>query len=152
MNSKLTPEKKLAFLAVLSETCLVGRACKAIGISRQTAHNWREADPEFAEAWLKAARVGASVLDDELIRRALVGQEEKTYVDGVLVKVVRKSDLKTLLAAARAHNPQKYNPSPQPPEPLVIEVVTGISRAKKKDAIRAEETAKASNVDLDDLC
>jgi hypothetical protein len=38
-----TPEKEIAFLAALSATANVARACDAAGIGRTTAYEWREA-------------------------------------------------------------------------------------------------------------
>ena len=55
---KFTPEKATAFCAALAETCNVGQACRAVGISRQTAYNWREADADFALAWDRAMKAG----------------------------------------------------------------------------------------------
>lgn len=73
MNLKLTPEKLTAFCAALAETCNVGKACAAVGIARQTAYEWRNEDPEFAERWDKAMKVGVSALEDEAHRRAFDG-------------------------------------------------------------------------------
>lgn len=70
---KLTPEKQSAFLHVLSDGCNVGKACAAVGISRQTAYNWREDDPEFAIKWDRALKIGVSALEDEAHRRAFEG-------------------------------------------------------------------------------
>lgn len=73
---KLTPEKLTAFCAALAETCNVGRACAAVGVSRQTAYNWRDDVPEFAAAWDRAMKVGVSALEDEAHRRAFTGLDK----------------------------------------------------------------------------
>jgi hypothetical protein len=73
---KLTPEKLTAFCAALAETGIVARACKAVGISRQTAYEWREEIPEFAAAWERALRIGVTALEDEAHRRAFEGIDE----------------------------------------------------------------------------
>lgn len=70
---KLTPEKLTAFCAALSETCNVGRACAAVGISRYTAYKWRKDMPDFATAWDEAMQIGVSALEDEAHRRAFEG-------------------------------------------------------------------------------
>lgn len=79
---KLTPEKLTAFCAALSETCNVGRACAAVGISRQTAYGWRDDDPDFAERWEKAMKVGVSGLEDEAHRRGFEGVREPLVHQG----------------------------------------------------------------------
>jgi hypothetical protein len=73
---KLTPEKLTAFCAALAETCNVGRACTAIGISRYTAYLWRKEIPEFAERWDEALKAGVLGLEDEAHRRAFEGVED----------------------------------------------------------------------------
>lgn len=73
---KLTPEKLTAFCAALAETGQVSKACKAVGISRMTAYEWRQDIPEFREAWAKALKVAQLVLEDEAMRRAVEGVDE----------------------------------------------------------------------------
>lgn len=74
-NMKLTPEKLIAFCAALAETCNVGKACAAVGISRMTAYDWRNNDPAFAKEWAHAMTVGVTSLEDEVHRRAFEGDE-----------------------------------------------------------------------------
>lgn len=73
---KLTPEKLTAFCAALAETCNVGRACAAVGISRYTAYRWRKEMPDFAEVWDEAMEAGLLALEDEAHRRAFEGVEK----------------------------------------------------------------------------
>jgi len=70
---KLTPEKLTAFCAALAETCNVGKAAAAVGISRYTAYIWRRDIPEFATAWDEAMKAGLLALEDEAHRRAFEG-------------------------------------------------------------------------------
>lgn len=76
MGTKLTPEKLVAFCAALSETCQVGKACKAVGIARQTAYEWRNEMPDFAAAWDRAMKIGVTALEDEAHRRAFEGIDD----------------------------------------------------------------------------
>lgn len=73
---KVTPEKLTAFCAALAETCNVGKACAAVGISRMTAYRWRDDDKLFAAQWDQAIRVGVTALEDEASRRAFEGMNE----------------------------------------------------------------------------
>ena len=92
---KLTPEKLTAFCAALAETCNVGRACTAIGISRYTAYLWRKDIPEFAERWDEALKAGVLALEDEAHRRAFEGVEDPLTHQGsftYLYRVVRDEE------------------------------------------------------------
>lgn len=73
---KLTPEKLTAFCAALAETCNVGRAAAAVGISRYGAYKWRKEIPAFAEAWDDAMKAGVLALEDEAHRRAFDGVDD----------------------------------------------------------------------------
>lgn len=79
---KLTPEKLTAFCAALAETCQVGKAAAAVGISRYTAYNWRKTDPDFAERWDDAMKAGLLTLEDEMHRRAVDGVAEPVLHQG----------------------------------------------------------------------
>lgn len=105
---KLTPEKLTAFCAALAETCNVGRACAAVGISRQTAYEWREDDPEFAARWKRAMGAGLTVLEDEMHRRAIEGTSEPVFHQGELCGTVRKYSDTLAIFLAKAHDPEKY--------------------------------------------
>ena len=75
-SMKLTPEKLTAFCAALAETCQVGKACAAIGVSRYTAYKWRKDMPDFADAWDEAMQAGLLVLEDEAHRRGFEGTDK----------------------------------------------------------------------------
>ena len=106
--SKLTTEKLTAFCAALAETGIVGKACKAVEISRQTAYGWREEVPEFAAAWDAALRIGVSALEDEAHRRAFDGTEEPIYHHGNQCGSVRKYSDTLAIFLLKAHSPDKY--------------------------------------------
>lgn len=105
---KLTPEKLTAFCAALSETCNVGKACAAVGISRQTAYGWRDDDPDFAERWEKAMKIGLSGLEDEAHRRGFEGTEEPVFYLGEVAGTVRKYSDTLAIFLLKAHAPEKY--------------------------------------------
>ena len=87
---KLTPEKLAAFCAALSETCNVGKACKAVDISRWTAYHWRSEMPEFAAAWDAAMKVGVTALEDEAHRRAFEGIDKPLTHQGRFTHLYRE--------------------------------------------------------------
>lgn len=52
--SKRTPrmkQKKQRFLEILFDTCNIAKASRDIGITRQTAYQWKKKDKKFREAW-----------------------------------------------------------------------------------------------------
>jgi hypothetical protein len=82
--SKFTPEKAHAFLCVLADTCNVTKAAAAISVSRHTVYDWRDADPEFAKKWERAALLGAYAVEDTMIERATQGWDEPLSFQGEL--------------------------------------------------------------------
>lgn len=105
---KLTPERLTAFCAALAETCNVGKACKAVGIARQTAYEWRSEIPFFADAWDKAMKVGVSALEDEAHRRAFEGIDEPIVHQGVVMNTKKAYSDTLAIFLLKAHAPEKY--------------------------------------------
>jgi hypothetical protein len=90
------------------EGSFIGRACEAVGVSRQAIHKHQMKDPEFARQVEVARSVGAGVIEDEAMRRGVEGVEEPIYQGGKLVGTVRRYSDSLLLALLRAHLPEKY--------------------------------------------
>jgi hypothetical protein len=107
-SMKLTPEKLTAFCAALAETCNVGKACAAVGISRMTAYTWRNEMPDFAEAWERAMKAGLLGLEDEAHRRAFEGVDEPVFYKGDECGTVRKYSDTLTIFLLKAHDPDKY--------------------------------------------
>lgn len=103
---KLTPEKLTAFCAALAETAQVSKACKAVGIARQTAYEWRDNDPDFAEAWDKAKAIGMTALEDEAARRAYAGVATPVFHNGVECGTVQKYSDTLMIFLLKAHDPK----------------------------------------------
>jgi hypothetical protein len=51
-------------------------------MGRTTAYDWREEDPDFAEKWDRAMRIGVTALEDEATRRAFEGVDEPVIHQG----------------------------------------------------------------------
>ena len=75
---------RAAFLAALREMPVILRACEAVGINRSTVWRAREADPEFAKDWDDAMEDGIDKVEQEAIRRGVVGFEEPVVHKGGL--------------------------------------------------------------------
>jgi hypothetical protein len=89
--------KKKLFLASLAEFPSVSAALRAANVSRATAYAHRYEDSDFGKAWDLALEIGYGILEDEAVRRAVLGIQEPIYHKGEIVGYVnRYSD--TLLA------------------------------------------------------
>lgn len=103
-----TIERREKFLKTLADTCNITRACEAAGVTRPTAYNAREADPEFAAAWDRAKKIGADVLEDEAVRRAHEGWDEPVFFQGVQTSTVRKFSDTLLTLLLKGAKPDTY--------------------------------------------
>lgn len=74
-----TPEKRIAFLAVLGETGNIAMAIRGAGLSRVGAYMWRRDDPEFSKEWDEALKLGIEGLEDEANRRAFHGVDKPVF-------------------------------------------------------------------------
>jgi len=72
MRDKRDRQKK-RFIAGLEAQGTVLHACKAAGISRQTAYRWHREDPEFAEQWDEAHENAVDVVESTLYQQAVGG-------------------------------------------------------------------------------
>jgi hypothetical protein len=72
MRDKRDRQKK-KFIAALEAQGTVLHACKAAGISRQTAYRWQREDPEFADQWDEAHEQAVDSVESVLFQKALSG-------------------------------------------------------------------------------
>lgn len=100
--------KQAAFLEALAEGLTISGAAKQAGVPRRTVYNWRDADPDFAKAWIEAEDAGADRLEDEALRRAVSGLVEPVYYGGKEVGEVRKYSDTLLVFLLKARRPDKY--------------------------------------------
>ena len=93
------------FLAVLAERCNVSEACRAAGIGRSTVYQWREAEPEFAEAWKAAEDEAADKLEAEAWRRGVDGVDKPVTFQGQITTTYREYSDRMLEILLKAHRP-----------------------------------------------
>jgi hypothetical protein len=72
MSDKRDTRKK-RFIAALEARGTVLHACRAAGISRQTAYRWRDDDPEFADQWEEARENAVDVVESTIYQQAIGG-------------------------------------------------------------------------------
>lgn len=93
---------------MIAETCNVGRACKAVDISRYTAYRWRKEIEAFANAWDDAMKAGLTALEDEAHRRAFEGIDEPIVHQGVVMDTKKAYSDTLAIFLLKAHAPDKY--------------------------------------------
>ena len=107
-KSAVTAAAKETFIKALAEFGSIAAAARACDRATRTVYEWKDRDPEFAEAWDEALQIAVGTLEKEAWRRAVEGVPEPLVSGGkILGTVQRYSDslMKTLLAA---HKPEKY--------------------------------------------
>lgn len=73
------------FLEVLADTGIVTEACRAAGMSRDSAYSLRNRDTVFDSAWRAALTKARPLIADGILERSITGTVEHYYRDGVLV-------------------------------------------------------------------
>lgn len=89
-EEKIRAEKQAHFLLLLSQTCNVTLSAHGTGISRITAYEWRNTNPEFAKAWEDALQQAVELLEAEAWNRA------------------RKQSDTLMIFLLKAHKPDMY--------------------------------------------
>lgn len=95
--------RRAVFLQELALSSSVKRAAKLARIPNSTLYLWRESDPDFAAAWLKALAAGYDLLEMEMLDRARKGVMRTIYYHGKKVATVRDYDHKMALQLLRMH-------------------------------------------------
>lgn len=137
---KISPERQAAFCAALAETGFVGKACRAVDISRRTAYQWREDDPDFAQQWDKCLKIGCTALEDEAQRRAFDGVDKPVFHGGQEVGSVKAYSDALTMFLLRAHFPEKYRERAEAIKSArSVEVITGVPHADDDDREEDED-------------
>lgn len=121
-----TEEKMRRFIEVLADTGQVSLACKAVGMSRESAYRLRRSPhgAAFARAWDAARHHAGSFLEDVAFERAIEGEERPVYNEyGEVIATKRVVNDRLLMFLLRHLKPERYaadalaRPAP-PPEPV----------------------------------
>src|SRR5881275_1821856 len=79
-----TGEKMAVFCETLAETAIVAEACDAARMGISGAYAARRRNPVFAAAWDAALSIARERLADTLLARAMEGNIEQIWRDGVI--------------------------------------------------------------------
>lgn len=108
MRTIRTKEKSKRFLAVLSGTGNVTRACRSAKISRVAAYEWRAEDQDFRAKWEAAYKVGIEAWEDEVTRRATEGTDKPVFYKGRRIHTQREFSDTLLIFKMNGAKPEKY--------------------------------------------
>lgn len=103
-RARITPGQRQTFLEHIAMAWTVHASAEAAGIKhRQALYEIRGRDQAFADAWDAAVEAGVQVLEQEAMRRGVVGYERPVFQGGVEVgRVTEYSDhLLTFLLKAK---------------------------------------------------
>ena len=121
-----TEEKQRRFIETLADTGQVSLACKAVGLSRESAYKLRRSPhgAAFARAWDAARHHAGAFLEDVAFERAIEGVEHNVYNEyGEVICTKRVVNDRLLMFLLRHLKPERYaadalaKPAP-PPEPV----------------------------------
>lgn len=104
LYSKKIAADMLAFLVEYQDVCMLTSAAKSIGVTARTIRQWRMSFPMFSELCGDLQESMVDLAEDELFRRAVIGEDTKIYHQGNVVDTIKvKSNdlLKHLLNANR---------------------------------------------------
>ena len=106
--SDVTRAKMKLFVKALRQDGIIGHACEASGMNRQTYHYWIKRSSKFKKACEEAVQIAVDRLEQEAVRRAVVGVDDPIYQRGELVghrKVYSDGLMQFLL---KGNRPEKF--------------------------------------------
>lgn len=106
-------KKGLFLRALIDNGGHVQQACATAKITRTTAGNWRDADPEFAAMWESIQEANVEKLEAEVDRRALGYETITRDGNGQVVKAVTAYSDNLLMFRLKALRPEKYRDGPR---------------------------------------
>lgn len=117
-----TPARQIAFIQALAETACVEEACRAVGMSVQSAYALRRRPDGalFRDAWEAAVDYGFHRLEEAALRRAIDGVPRPVFYHGEQVGEWRHYDERLTHWLLRYRRPARYGawreqqPAPPP--------------------------------------
>lgn len=101
--SDWTPAKAEKFVEVLSDSCNVSLAARAVGRSIANVYIQRTKDAAFRSAWDQALAIGYARLEMMMLERALHGVEKVVTLRNGESKIMREYNDRVALALLRHH-------------------------------------------------
>ena len=131
------------FLAVVALSRSIVLGCRAAKVSRPTVNLHRRNDPDFDAQVIAAQEHAVELLHDVAMPRALEGDCEPIFWQGIEVGHVRKFDGRLQIEMLRAHLPNKFK-TPGSKQPLISgdgNQVLVIDAATRAELVRLRQEA-----------
>jgi hypothetical protein len=124
------------FIEVLSRTCCITSACRAAGVSRNTAYDHRDRFPKFAAYWRAAIEVSTESLELMARARAMTRDDPQSHT--------------LLMFLLKAHKPEMYRDNYTPPNKVDTEescdpAIAAAALRAAREAIESNESKPASD-------
>lgn len=134
------------FLAALAQRGNVSAACRAAGVSRAVAYEYREQSTAFAASWKDAIEDAMDRLEEAAYTRAVEGVERPVYYNGKQVGSVTQYADGLMSLLLKAHRPEKYreNFKPQTEDDNGMSELLGLIRSEGSSPQRDPTKAPAS--------
>jgi len=108
-RARITPGQRRVFLEHIAKAWTVHASAAAAGIEhRQRLYDYRGRDQAFADAWDSAVEAGVQVLEQEAMRRGVVGCERPVFQGGLEVGRVTEYSDSLLTFLLKAKRPVLY--------------------------------------------
>ena len=78
-SSERAEVQRLVLDKIIENYGMVIRACDAVGVPRRTIYEWRDEDPDFEREVIAARRIGAEMLENEGMKRAVQGYKDGNH-------------------------------------------------------------------------
>lgn len=111
-------EWQQVFIEHLRINGIVGRACEAAHVARQTAYRHYREDELFAAEWDQAIRDAAWTLEDEGWRRARDGVDKPIVANGQIIGTTKEYSNTLLIFLLKHLKPEKFG------DKLTVEIST----------------------------
>ena len=95
------------FIKELAQWPNISRACRIVGVSRQTAYRHREEFRQFAEMWQDALEYGLDMWEEEVARRAFEGVDKPVIYQGKITDTYKEYSDTLAITMLKAHRPSR---------------------------------------------
>lgn len=143
------------FIQAYARTGSIPQSAEFAGVSRGTIANWRERDPDFAEAMDDAYEWFTGELETSVLRSAFEGDDVVTWDKGKndWVTIKRKSEILRMFVLKR-HKPEyreNYKPEDKDGAQAAIQVLVNVLEEGKRLGVAASSGKPAALPSFDDF-
>lgn len=127
-RTKRTDRARETFIETLAKTCNVSASCRAAGIGRTAAYDWRAQDAAFAAEWDDAEKQAADALRQEAWRRGVEGVDKPVTFQGRITDTYKDYSDRMLEILLKGHCPE-YRDKTQVDHGVTAEAAALIEKA-----------------------